>query len=151
MNAREFDYYLDKYALSNYGVKFADLSEKQRGAIYYKILQKAGDGNVEVTVEVRRLQVFAKVLIVFSAMLAAGEIAFSDQKLKELSRQGSIIAGGLLGGYVGGVSASFICGPAEPICAAVVVAIGSWVGGSSAEKLDSIYQEELEVFLQWLR
>lgn len=102
MNARGFDYYLDKYALSNYGVKFADLSERQRGAIYYKILQKAGGGNVQVTVEVRRLQVLARVLIVFSAMLAAGEIALSDQKLKELSRQGSILAGGLLGGYVGG-------------------------------------------------
>ncbi|HEX7682018.1 MAG TPA: hypothetical protein VF446_00485 [Trinickia sp.] len=58
--------------------------------------------------------------------------------------------GGLLVGGIAGVGVSFICGPAEPICAAAVVLIGANLGGMAAEFANDVYQDELEEFNRWM-
>jgi hypothetical protein len=149
LEARGFDYYLNKYARSEFAKDFAALNAEQRNAIYFKVLNKAGEGNADVSVGVRRLQVAAKAAILFSVALAVNALLKAKDKIKEAARQGSIIAGGLLGGAAAGAAVSFVCGPAEPICAMIVVLIGSNLGGMAAESFDNLYQDELDAFRYW--
>ncbi|HDR9248838.1 TPA: hypothetical protein QDB50_000521 [Burkholderia vietnamiensis] len=150
LEARGFDYYLNKYAQGQFGKDFVQLSEKERAAVYYTILQKAGGGNTGVTVKVRRLQILSKVGILVTALLAVYEVTGSKNKVREAARQGSIIAGGMIGGSLAGLAVSFVCGPAEPACAAALVLIGSGVGGMAGEVANDVYQDELEVFNHWI-
>ena len=150
LEARGFDYYLNKYAQAEFGKAFSDLSEQQRGKIYYSVIEAAGRSNANVNVRIRKLQVRGKVLLIVTALLATERIIDAKNKVKEVARQGSIIAGGLLGGGIAGFGVSFICGPAEPICAAAVVLIGTNVGGMAAEFANDVYQDELEEFNRWM-
>lgn len=149
LNARGFDYYLDKYAQTQFGRNFDTLTAEERNAVYYKVLSKAGGGNADVTTKVRRLQISAKVAIIFTAILATGEVVAAQDKVKEAARQGSIIAGGMIGGSLAGLAVSFVCGPAEPACAVALVFIGSNLGGMTGEGINDMYQEELPVFMHW--
>jgi len=74
----------------------------------------------------------------------------AKDKVKEAARQGSIIAGGMIGGSLAGLAVSFVCGPAEPACAVALVFIGSNLGGMAAEAGNDLYQEELPVFMHWM-
>ncbi|CAG4895483.1 hypothetical protein [Paraburkholderia saeva] len=150
LQARGFDYYLNKYSHELYQKDFINLNLEERNAVYYKVLSKAGQGSVKVTTKVRRLQIGARVAVLVTAILATGEIIGAKDKLKEVARQGSIIAGGMIGGVVAGLGVSFVCGPAEPLCAAAVVLIGSNAGGMAAEAANDTYQEELPVFIDWM-
>lgn len=150
LSSRGFDYYLNKYAQAQFGKNFDALTTSERNALYYTVLKKAGGANADVTAKVRRLQISARVAILFTAILATGEIVAADDKVKEAARQGSIIAGGLLGGGAAGLAVSFVCGPAEPICAVALVLIGSSLGGVAGEAANEIYQEELAVFMHWM-
>lgn len=150
LNARGFDYYLNKYAESQFGKPFSDLSDQQRGKIYYSVIESAGRPNAKVNVKIRKLQVIGKVMIIVTALLATERIIDARDKVKEAARQGSIIAGGLLGGGIVGFGVSFICGPAEPACAAALVFIGSNLGGMAAQVANDAYQDELEEFNRWM-
>lgn len=149
LQARGFDYYLNKYAQAQFGKNFDALTTEERNAVYYTVLKKAGGGNTEVTTKVRRLQVSARVAIIFTAILATGEVVAAKDKVKEAARQGSIIAGGMIGGSLAGFAVSFVCGPAEPACAVALVFIGSNLGGMAGEAANDMYQEELPVFMHW--
>lgn len=150
LKSKGFDYYLNKYAQEQFHRNFDALAAQERNAVYYAVLEKAGGANANVTAKVRRLQISAKVAVLFTALLAAGEIVVAQDKVKEAARQGSIIAGGMIGGTAAGLAVSFLCGPAEPICAAIVVLIGSGLGGMAGEAANDLYQEELAVFMHWM-
>ncbi len=98
----------------------------------------------------RRLQILARVAIVFTAMLATVEVIQADDKVREISNQGSVIAGGLIGGSLAGYAVVPLCGPAAPGCAPAVVFIGSSFGGWAGKGMNDMYQEELPVFMHWL-
>jgi hypothetical protein len=149
LDARGFDYYLNKYAQGQFGKNFDALTTEERNAVYYTVLKKAGGANADVTAKVRRLQVSARVAILFTAILATGEVVVAKDKVKEVARQGSIIAGGMIGGSLAGLAVSFVCGPAEPACAVALVLIGSNLGGMAGEAANDMYQEELPVFMRW--
>lgn len=150
LESRGFDYYLNKYAQAQFGKNFDVLTTKERNAVYYTVLKKAGGANADVTAKVRRLQVSARVAILFTAIIATGEVVGAKDKVKEAARQGSIIAGGMIGGSLAGLAVSFVCGPAEPACAIALVFIGSNLGGMAAEVGNDMYQEELAVFMHWM-
>ena len=116
----------------------------------YSVIESAGRSNANVNVRIRKLQVRGKVLLIVTALLATERIIDAKNKVKEVARQGSIIAGGLLGGGIAGVGVSFICSPAETICAAAVVLIGTNLGGMAAEFANDIYQDESEEFNRWM-
>jgi hypothetical protein len=120
---------LNKYAQAQFGRNFDTLTTEERNAIYYAVLKKAGGGNVNVTTRVRRLQVAARVALIVTAILAVDAIVGAKDKIREATRQGSIIAGGMIGGSLAGFAVSFLCGPAEPVCAVILVYIGSNLGG----------------------
>lgn len=150
LKSRGFDYYLNKYAQAQFGKNFDGLTTEQRNAVYYTVLKKAGGANADVSAKVRRLQVSARVAILFTAIIATGEVIGAKDKVKEAARQGSIIAGGMIGGSLAGLAVSFVCGPAEPACAVALVFIGSNLGGIAAEAGNDLYQEELAVFMHWM-
>ncbi|MDR6444028.1 hypothetical protein J2794_000117 [Paraburkholderia terricola] len=150
LDARGFDYYLNKYAQAQSGKNFAALTIEERNAVYYTVLKKAGGANADVTTKVRQLRVSARVAIIFTAILATGEVVAAKDKVREAARQGSIIAGGMIGGSLAGLAVSFVCGPAEPACAIALVFIGSNLGGMAAEATNDMYQEELSVFMNWM-
>lgn len=147
---RGIDYYLNKYAQAQFGKDFAALSAEEQSAVYYRVLNKAGEGNTQVTTKVRYLQAGARVMLVFTAMLATAEIIEADDKIREITNQGSIIAGGLIGGAIAGASTGWVCGPAAPACALVVGLIGSTLGAWGAKEANDLYQDELPVFMHWL-
>ncbi|WP_321853201.1 hypothetical protein [Paraburkholderia tropica] len=150
LESRGFDYYLNKYAQKQFGKQFSDLSETERNKVYYSVIESAGRPNATVNAKVRKLQVRGKVFLIITALLAADSIINSQDKVKEAARQGSIIAGGMLGGGLAGFGVSFVCGPAEPVCAVALVYIGSSLGGMAGEALNDVYQDELDEFNGWM-
>lgn len=150
LTARGFDYYLNKYAEEIYGKQFAELTQDERPKVYYKTLIKAGMGNANVTSDVKRLRLQSSALLMVTAILAVAEIVKAKDHVRAAARQGSIIAGGMIGGTAAGLSASFLCGPAEPLCALLVVLIGANAGGIAAEQLDDAYQDVLPIFTDWI-
>lgn len=148
LNAKGFDFYLNKYAQQQFGRPFLQLSETERGSVYYAVIESAGRDNARVTAATAKMQALGKSLILFTAVLAVGQIVRAKDKVKEAARQGSIIAAGMIGGAAAGAAVSFICGPAEPICAVATVAIGSNLGGMAGQVLFDFYQDELNAFNQ---
>jgi len=151
LSAKGFDFYLNKYAQQQFGRDFFALSETERGSVYYAVIESAGRDNARVTATAARMQVLGKSLILFTAILAVGEIVHAKNKVREAARQGSIIAAGMIGGAAAGAAVSFICGPAEPICAVATVTIGSNLGGMAGQVMFDFYQDELDAFneLMW--
>ncbi|REG58005.1 hypothetical protein B0G80_0644 [Paraburkholderia sp. BL6669N2] len=150
LEARGFDYYLNRYAQVQFSKNFDSLTFEERHAVYYTVLKKAGGANADVTTKVRRLQVSARVAIIFTAVIATGEVVAATDRVKEVARQGSIIAGGMIGGGLAGFAVSFVCGPAEPACAVALVCIGSNLGGLAGQMTNDMYQEELPAFMHWM-
>lgn len=150
MNSRGFDYYLNKYAEQQFDKPFNELTEAEHNKIYYSVIESAGRSNAKVDVKVRRLQVRGKIFLIFTALFAADAIIKSKDKVREAARQGSIIAGGMIGGGIAGFGASFLCGPGEPICAAFLIYIASSAGGIAGGDINDAYQDELEEFNRWM-
>lgn len=150
LEARGFDYYLNKYAQGQFGKPFDQLTEQERHKIYYAVIESAGRANAKVNSKVRTLRVKGKVALIVTAIFATGEIVGAQDKVKELARQGSIAAGGMIGGGIAGFFVSFVCGPAEPACAVALVTIGSNLGGMLGEVANDVYREELGEFNRWV-
>ncbi|WP_242538432.1 hypothetical protein [Trinickia acidisoli] len=86
LKSRGFDYYLNKYAQAQFGKDFDVLTTEERNAVYYTVLKKAGGANANVSAKVRRLQVSARVAILFTAIIATGELVGAKDKVKEAAR-----------------------------------------------------------------
>jgi len=151
LSSRGFDYYLNKYARKEFQKNFTDLTQQERGKIYYEVIKAAGRGNDIVNTKIKTLRVRGNVFLLVTAILATGEIVDAKNKVKEAARQGSIIAGGMLGGGFAGFGVSFVCGPAEPLCAVALVLIGSNLGGMAGRVVSDVYQEELDEFMRWMK
>ena len=85
----------------------------------------------------------ARGTILLTAGLAAYAILESDDKVTETSRQGTVIQGGMLGGYLAGLGTSFLCGPGAPLCALAVAIIGTTAGAMVTDVFDA-YEVEIK-------
>nr|WKF56003.1 hypothetical protein HUO10_000447 [Paraburkholderia busanensis] len=151
LDARGFDYYLNKYSQIQFRKNFTELTTAERGAVYYEVVKSSGRGNDTVNSDIRKLRVRGNVFLLVTAILATGEIIGAKNKIKEMARQGSIVAGGMVGGGIAGFGVSFVCGPAEPLCAVALVYIGSNAGGMIGQLTNDAYQDELDEFMQWMK
>lgn len=141
---------LDKYAIDKFGKPYDALTVEQKRMIHYAVIESSGRDNAKVTKGTRRLQVMGKVGILVTAAFATYEILNADNKVKETARQGMVIGGGAVGGYVAGLfGVSLICGPGAPICAIAVVVAGSAIGGIAGSLAADALDEELEEFSKW--
>lgn len=97
LNAKGFDFYLNKYAQQQFGRPFLALSETERGSVYYVVIESAGRDNARVTATAARMQALGKLLILFTAVLAVGEIVRAKDKVREAARQGPVLQHALEG------------------------------------------------------
>ncbi|TMO79014.1 hypothetical protein CWC16_14195 [Pseudoalteromonas sp. S3776] len=113
---------LDKYAKSQFGKSFAELTESEASSIYKKIVQSAGKANPKVSVKASNLGKAGRSLWVLSICIAVYNISSSNNKIKTAGREATNIGGGFAGGAAGGATAGIWFGP-------IGVAVGVVVGG----------------------
>lgn len=140
---------VNNYSNKKFKRPFSALSPNEKSTVYYEIIEAAGRDNAKFTTKVKKLRIMGKVGILITGVLATYEILSADNKMKETVRQGMIIGGGALGGFLAGLGASAICGPGAPVCAIAVVLIGSIGGGLLGETVADTFDEELEEFSNW--
>ncbi|WP_233828858.1 hypothetical protein [Paraburkholderia sp. ZP32-5] len=146
LKAKEFDFYLNKYAKGRYNRQFIDLSESERAAVYYDVISASGRDNAKVTTKSVRLMKQARSMVLITGAVAVWEITDAKNHVKEAARQGNIIAAGMIGGGVAGGAVSFLCGPAEPVCAYATVTIGANLGGMAGSVITDLWDEGLQFF-----
>lgn len=134
LRSRGFDYYLNKCAQAQFSKPFAALSDDEKSIIYYTIIESSGRDSAKVTTRIRKLQVGAKIAILVTAIYAASEI---------------IGAKDMIGGAAAGMTVSFACGPAEPLCAIALMYIGTDLGQVAGQAANDAYQDELDEFRRW--
>lgn len=140
---------LDKYARKLYGKAFAELNDAERNRASYMVIESAGRNDVAVTTGTRALKVAGKVSMLITGALAAQSILASRNKVREFARQGTVIQGGILGGFLAGFAVSTICGPGAPVCALAVSLVGVTFGAMVTEAAFDAYEDELEEFSAW--
>ena len=140
---------LDKYSEKLYGKSFSQLSDNEKVGAQYAVVESAGRNDARVTNGTRILKTAGKVAILITAALAVGAILSADDKVTETARQGTVVQGGVLGGYLAGLAAASICGPGAPFCAVAVMIIGAMAGTISSEYAFNAYDDELKEFRTW--
>lgn len=140
---------LDKYSRRAYGKPFAELSDIDKDKVSYSVIKSAGRNDTAVTAGTRRLKIAGKVGILITGALAAHAILTATDKVKETVRQGTVMQGGVLGGYLAGLSTAWVCGPGAPLCALAVAIIGVAAGSLATELAFNAYEDEIEEFRAW--
>lgn len=140
---------LDKYAVEKFGKKFLELSEQQRNAVHYEIIEASARPQTKFNTLNKNLRIAGKVMIVVTIAYAAYEIANADNKAKETIKQGAAIGGGIAGTALAGLAVSTVCGPGAPICAIALLIAGGMAGGLLASGTADYFDEELEEFTKW--
>ncbi|VVE88135.1 hypothetical protein [Pandoraea bronchicola] len=128
---------------------FQQLTQEQRSRVYYAIIDAAGKDSAKFSTRAVRLAAAGKVFTALTTILVLTEIFNAKDKVQEINRQGSILGGSLMGGVAGSALVSPVCGPGAPICAFVLILVGGMAGGTVAEKVNDLYQEELRHFRGW--
>jgi len=125
------------------------LSDIDKDKVSYSVIESAGRNDTAVTAGTRRLTIAGKVGILITGALAAHAILTATDKVKETVRQGTVIQGGVLGGYLAGLSTAWVCGPGAPLCALAVAIIGVAAGSVATELAFNAYEDEIEGFRAW--
>ena len=140
---------INMYSKDKFSKPFSSLSQSEKNAVYYEIIESSARDNVTFTAKTKKLKIMGKVGILVTGALAAYEIVNADNKPKETVRLGLILSGGAVGGLMAGLGVSSICGAGAPICAMAVVLLGSVGGGLIGEAVANTFDEELEEFSKW--
>lgn len=146
LNPRGFDYYLNYYSARAYNRDFVSLSVDERAAVYFEVMSGAARARASVTSRSERLAKYGKGMLLITGAIVAWEIASARDHVKEAARQGNVIAAGMLGGGFAGFAVSFLCGPAEPVCAFATVAIGAHLGATAGEAITNQWDDALRFF-----
>lgn len=147
---KSLEYLMNKYAGDKYGgKKFSQLTQVQKNAVLYEIIEASGRDNAKFSATTRRLQIIGKVGLLLTGVLATHAIIYADNKPKEAIRQGLGIGGGIFGGFLAGLALSSICGPGAPFCAVAVVLAGSISGGIAGTYVADTLDDEIEEFSRW--
>jgi hypothetical protein len=140
---------LDKYSRKLYGKPFSSLSDAERSRTSYSVIESAGRNDAVVTSGTQKLRIAGKVGILITGALAAHAILQAEDKVTEVARQGTLIQGGVLGGYLAGLTTTWVCGPGAPLCALAIAIIGIAAGAVATESAFSAYTSEIEEFRVW--
>jgi hypothetical protein len=140
---------LDKYSRKAYGKPFTELSEAERNRVSYSVIESAGRNDAAVTAGTRKLRVAGKVGLLITGALAAHAILTAPDKIQEAARQGTVIQGGVLGGYLAGLATPWVCGPGTPLCALAVAILGVAVGSIATGSAFNAYEDEIKEFGAW--
>jgi hypothetical protein len=148
-DGRSLPWLLDKYSDKLFQKPFSTLTDAEKDRAYYAVIEAAGRDDAKITAATGRLRTVGKVGLLITAALAAHAILTADDKIKEAAKQGTVLQGGVLGGYLAGLAVASICGPGAPFCAIAVVLIGSVMGSLSTEYSFDAYSDETEEYRTW--
>ncbi len=140
---------LDEKSQTQFKKNYDKLSKTERTKVLYTALERSGKDNAKFTAGTKLMTLMGKVGVIMTAALAGYEILNAENKLKETTRQATIIGGGAAGGLLAGLGVSTICGPAAPACAIAVVLIGSVTGGVVGGMTVDTFDDELEELSHW--
>lgn len=122
----------EHYASKLFKTSFNGLTVSQQEEVYLEIIEAAGRDRPRFTAASRNLSRLAKGLWLLSAGMAIYNIASAEDKVEASIEEGVAVGGGLAGGAVAGLAVSMACGPGAPICAIVVIGMGSIFGSLGA-------------------
>jgi len=120
---------LNKHSYDYLKKPYAELTKAERDMVHYGVIMSAGKPDEVTTAKTVRLRTYGRILIVVTAVLATYAILTAEDKQREAVIQGGTIGGGIGGGIIAGLGVPFLCGPGAPVCAIVVVLVGSAAGG----------------------
>lgn len=140
---------LDKYSFKLFKKPFSTLSTIEKDTASYAVIASAGRNDVRVTSGTQLLRSAGMGAILLTAGLAAYAILEADDKVTETARQGTMIEGGVLGGYLAGLATASLCGPGAPLCALAVAIAGTATGSLAAEYAFDKYQIEIQELRKW--
>ncbi|PWE45198.1 hypothetical protein C9I50_04290 [Pseudomonas prosekii] len=140
---------LDRYSKNLFKKSYESLTPAEQSKVHYTILEAAGRDDSRFTSGTKKMRLMGKLGILVTAALASYQILNAENKTKETARQGIIIGSGAVGGLLAGLGVSAFCGPGAPICAFVVVIVGTIAGGVAGEVVTDSLDEELEEFSHW--
>jgi len=140
---------LNKYSLRLFKKPYAALSVAEKDKANYAVVASAGRNDINFTDGTRLLKNAARGTILLTGGLAAYAILAADDKVTAASRQGTVIQGGLLGGYLAGLGTSLLCGPGAPICAIAIAIVGTVGGAVVTEYAFDQYEIEIQELQRW--
>lgn len=130
-----FSHLQETYAQRKYGTTFSELSEGKQSGVYAEIIRAAGrpdPGVMELAEKIGR--VGRRVLLV-SLAIAVYEVAESDDKPREVARQGALASAGVIGGWAAGTAAvaAGMCAATAPVCVGVAAFAGGLLAAFGAD------------------
>jgi hypothetical protein len=140
---------LDKYSYKEFDKSFSALSPTGKSEASYKVVISAGRNDTNFTFGTMAAKYAGATMILLTGALAAYRILESNDRVTEAARQGTVIQGGVLGGYLAGLGIASLCGPGAPICALAVVLIGTGAGAMVTEYGFSAYQIKIKELQEW--
>ncbi|WP_162878130.1 hypothetical protein [Trinickia diaoshuihuensis] len=132
----------EKYARRLYKDDFSSLSEQRQASVYKEIIQAAGRPDEAVMRLAGQLDRVGRRLLLVSLAVAVYEVAESDDKPREVVRQGALAGAGLVGGWAAGGAAVAmgVCAATAPVCVGAIVFAGGLLAAYGADAgLDSLY------------
>ena len=120
---------VEKYAQRLYGQPFASLSAGRQAGVYQQIIRSAGRPDPAVMQLAERVGTAGRRVLLVSLAVAVYEITKSDNKPREVIRQGALIGAGTAGGWAAGaaVLATGVCAATAPVCVTVAALVGSLI------------------------
>ncbi|MDR5736561.1 MULTISPECIES: hypothetical protein [unclassified Caballeronia] len=140
---------VNKYSNRLYGKPFSALTSAEKEAASYAVIASAGRNDTSVTAGTTIMRDTAKGTILLTAGLAAYAILRADDKVTEVARQGTVIGGGVLGGYVTGMSTAALCGTGAPLCALAIAILGTISGSVVTEYAFDQYEIAVKELQKW--
>jgi len=140
---------LDKYSYRIFKKPYSALSGMERERASYAVIASAGRNDSQITAGTKVMKNAARGAILLTAGLAAYAILSADDKIRETARQGTVIQGGVLGGYLAGLGTTFLCGPGAPLCALAVAIMGTTAGAMVTEYGFDAYEIEIQELQKW--
>lgn len=119
---------MELYAKKRFKQPFNELNVTRQNQVYLEIVQSGGRAYKTTNILARRLSILGRGLLFVTIAISVFNIATSDDKLRETTKEGTSFGGGILTGAAGGAIAGLACGPGSPVCVTMGVFIGGALG-----------------------
>lgn len=132
-NGLSVDELCEKYALRFYERSFEDLDQHAKNRVYLEIVESSGRSRISVNKSALKFSRLGRAFWIATIGIAVFKVYESENKLKEIARQGFVIETGIAGGMAGGAAAGLVCGPGAPICSTIGVFVGGAIAAFGAD------------------
>ncbi|WP_157643721.1 hypothetical protein [Burkholderia ubonensis] len=132
---RSLSFLAEKYAQVRYSIPFGALSEQQQASVYADIIRASGRPDQNIMKLAEKMGRAGRRALLVSLAIAAYEVAESDNKPREVARQGTLAGAGMVGGWATGAAAvaGGLCAATAPVCVAVVGFVGGMLAAYGAD------------------